>query len=240
MQRIFAHRGASGYAPENTLEAFALAINQGAHGIELDVHMAADGELVVAHDEKIDRVSNGSGYIRRMTTAELKRFVFSKQHPAYQTATIPTLREVFALIQPTYLEINVEIKHAGTGYPGIEQKCSDLAAEMGMTERILYSSFNHDSMVRMKRICPAARCGVLYEKMPNAWEYARKLGMDALHPQWESLRDKDLCKHAHALGLMVNVWTVNTEADIRFTLDHEADIVITNYPDRALTALQGK
>lgn len=237
MRRIFAHRGASGYAPENTLEAFELAIRQGAHGVELDVHITADGELVVAHDETIDRVSNGKGAIRNMTVAMLKQYDFAKGYPQYPNATIPTLREAFALIQPTSLQINVELKNSEIDYPDMEQKCVSLAEEMQMTERVLYSSFNHDSMVRMKRVLPTARCGILYENMPKAWEYARKLGVDALHPHWSALQDQDLCKHAHALGIMVNVWTVNGEADVLRVCRHDVDIIITNYPDRALMAL---
>ena len=91
MQKIYAHRGASGYAPENTLEAFELAARMGADGVELDVHMTRDGELVVAHDEELSRVSNGFGFIRDMTVAELKKLRFNKVHPEYANATIPTL-----------------------------------------------------------------------------------------------------------------------------------------------------
>ena len=97
MQKVFAHRGASGYAPENTLEAFELAVRMGADGVELDVHMTRDGELVVAHDEALSRVSNGLGFIRDKTVAELKRLRFNKTHPEYPNATIPTLREVYEL-----------------------------------------------------------------------------------------------------------------------------------------------
>ena len=82
-QYIYAHRGASGYAPENTLEAFELAIKQGAYGVELDVHITADGCLVVAHDETVDRCSDGSGLIARMTLRELKALHFNKTFPAY-------------------------------------------------------------------------------------------------------------------------------------------------------------
>ena len=88
-QYIYAHRGASGYAPENTLEAFELAIQQGAYGVELDVHITADGHLVVAHDETVDRCSNGKGLIARMTLRELKALCFNKTFPEYANAPFP-------------------------------------------------------------------------------------------------------------------------------------------------------
>ena len=235
MQRIYAHRGASGYAPENTLEAFELAASMGADGVELDVHVAKDGELVVAHDEAVDRVANGSGLICRMTTAELKRLRFNKTHPEYENATIPTLREVFELLKPTGLKINVELKNSYIVYENLEEKCLKLADDMGMSDRILYSSFNHHSMLRMKAIDPSIPCGLLYEAtMIESWNYAHRLGVNAIHPHFSELQVKDEVSHAHALGLDVNVWTVNDEADIVNCLRAGADIIIGNYPDRAI------
>jgi len=104
---IWAHRGASGYAPENTLLAFKKAIELGANGIELDVQMTKDGELVVCHDETIDRTSNGSGWIKDMTLAELKSLDFSCGQKDFAGVTIPTMREVFELLAPTGFIINI-------------------------------------------------------------------------------------------------------------------------------------
>ena len=235
MQRIYGHRGASGYAPENTLEAFELAARMGADGVELDVHIARDGELVVAHDERVDRVADGSGLICEMTTPELKRLRFNRTHPEYEKATIPTLREVFELLKPTGLHINIELKNSYIHYRGIEEKCVALVDEMGMGERVLYSSFNHHSMGLLKSIDPAARFGLLYEAtLVEPWTYAQRLGADAIHPHFSELLVPEEVEKAHALGLSVNVWTVNDESDIRFCLEAGADIIIGNYPDRAL------
>ena len=235
LQLIYGHRGASGYAPENTLEAFELAARMGADGVELDVHIARDGELVVAHDEAVDRVADGSGLICEMTTAELKRLHFNRTHPEYEKATIPTLREVCELLKPTGLGINIELKNSRILYEGLEEKCLKLIDEMGMGDRILYSSFNHHSMLRMKAIDPKLRCGLLYEAtMLESWNYGHRLGMDAIHPHFSELLVPDEVAQAHALGLQVNVWTVNEERDIRSCLKAGADILIGNYPDRAL------
>ena len=118
--KVWAHRGASGYAPENTLDAFRKAVEMGADGIELDVQMTKDGELVVIHDETIDRVSNGKGWVKDYTYEELKKFNFNKTHLEYTKEEIPTLEQVYLLIKPTNLTINVEIKTGIVFYPGIE------------------------------------------------------------------------------------------------------------------------
>ena len=235
MQKVFGHRGASGYAPENTLEAFELAAKMGADGVELDVQIAKDGELVVAHDETIDRVANGQGLICELTTAQMKRLRFNKTHPEYENATIPTLREVCELLRPTGLWINIELKNSRIFYESLEEKCVKLVYETGMAGRVFYSSFNHHSMRHMKQIDPALCCGLLYEAtMIEPWRYAHALGMDAIHPHFSELQIPEEAAQAHALGLKVNVWTANTEQEIRDSLLAGADTVISNYPDRAL------
>lgn len=238
-QCIYAHRGASGYAPENTLEAFELAVRQGAYGVELDVHITADGYLVVAHDETVNRCSNGEGLIARMTLRELKALRFNKTFPAYANATIPTFREVLEVLRPAGLHVNVELKNSLIDYPDLERRCVEEAAAAGMLERMLFSSFNHHSMLRMKRLDKSLRCGLLYEcTMVEPWNYAVSLGMDALHPHFsEVLVPGGECEAAHAAGLEVNPWTVNDEEDLRRVIAAGADRIITNYPDRALRCL---
>ena len=98
---IWAHRGASQYAPENTLISFEKAVEMGADGVELDVQLTSDGTVVVAHDESLERVSDGTGYIKDHTFAELRRLNFNRVHPEYERAQIPTLEEVYDLLKPT-------------------------------------------------------------------------------------------------------------------------------------------
>ncbi len=237
---ICAHRGASAYAPENTLEAFQLAVDQGADAVELDVHLTRDGKLLVAHDEKIDRVSDGTGFIAQMTLAQIKKHVFNKPHPAYEGALAPTLEEVFELLKPTGLIINVELKNNVNPYPGLEEKALALAAKMGMEDRVLYSSFNHLSMVLVKQLNPQARCALLYGSvLIEPWQYASAARMDALHPPYQHiLHLKDYCQQAKAKGLQVNVWTVNNDRDMLRVIHSGCDMMITDYPDRA-RALMG-
>lgn len=239
--KVFGHRGASGYAPENTLEAFQLAIEQGAEGVELDVHLSRDNEIIVAHDERIDRVSDGIGRIRDMTLKDIKKYNFNATHPEWENAKAPTLREVFELFAQNALQINIELKNSYIYYEGLEEKCLQLAAKMGMEDRVFYSSFNHHSMLHMKKLNSSVVCGLLYDcSLINPWDYAKRLGMDALHPHFSELSmAPDECEKAHALGLLVNTWTVNDEKDMRLVLQRGADCMITNYPDRAVRFRDG-
>ena len=150
--QVWAHRGASAYAPENTLEAFRLAAEMGADGVELDVQLSRDGELVVAHDETIDRVSSGTGYIKDYTLAQLKKLSFNRLFPKFKDARIPTLKEVYELLKPAGLTVNVELKTGIILYPEIEEKILALTASMGMEDRVIYSSFCHPSLVRLKAV----------------------------------------------------------------------------------------
>ena len=238
-QYIFAHRGASGYAPENTLEAFKLAADMGAHGVELDVHICRSGELVVTHDETVERVSDGEGWIRDLTLSELKALRFNRTHPEYADARIPTLQEVFQLLRPTGMRINIELKNSYIDYPDLEKKVIELAAQEGMLDRVLFSSFNHHSMLRVKAIDPKLYCGLLYEaSLVRPWAYAVALGVDAIHPHFsEVITPGGSCAIAHKAGIQINTWTVNRAEDLRAVLEEGADILITNYPDVGLKCL---
>ena len=134
---VWAHRGASGYAPENTLKAFQKAVEMGADGVELDVQLTKDGELVVIHDETVDRTSDGSGWVKDFTYARISRCNYNRTHKeGYERAMIPTLEEVYELLKPTGLTINVELKTGVVFYPEIEERVLDLTARMGLEERV--------------------------------------------------------------------------------------------------------
>ena len=120
--KIYAHRGASAYAPENTLPAFQAAMEQGADGIELDVHLSRDGELVVIHDEELDRTTNGTGLVKDHTLAELKKLCADNGMSGYGDVRIPTLQEVLELVKPSGMLVNIELKTGILWYEGIEKK----------------------------------------------------------------------------------------------------------------------
>jgi glycerophosphoryl diester phosphodiesterase len=230
--KIWAHRGASGYAPENTIKAFQMAVDMGADGVELDVQMTRDGQLVVIHDEKIDRVSDGTGSVRDYTLGELKHFDFSKTHPECGRAEIPTLKEVYELQKDTNLEINVELKTGVIFYDHIEERVLELTEYMGMQDRIWYSSFNHYTISRLNSMRNNLRTGILYvDGIYKPYDYASSVGAIALHPSVNNLKYENLIEETHAKGMKIHVWTVNTEEQMRMCEEKNVDAVITNYPD---------
>lgn len=233
--KVWAHRGASAYAPENTLEAFLLAAEQGADGVELDVQLTKDGEMVVVHDEEIDRVSDGSGFVKDYTLAELKTLNFNKTHPEYQDVKIPTLREVYEALKPTGMTINVELKTGIFWYKDLEKKVLELTKEMEMEDRVIYSSFNHYSIQQMKKIVPEAETAYLYsDVILNVAEYAKNTKVDGLHPAVYHVKMADFLKEYLGSNLNVRVWTVNEKADMKWLIDAGVTAIITNYPDMAV------
>lgn len=235
MTKVFAHRGASGYAPENTLEAFALAGEQGAQGIELDVQLTKDGEVVVIHDETIDRVSTGKGAVRDYTLEELRRFSFHNHKKEYEGVQIPTLREVLEQVKPGGMEVNIELKTGIYWYPRLEEKTVELVKAAGMENRVIYSSFNHYSVQKILELDAEAETAYLYsDVLLNVENYAKNTGVCGLHPAVYHLKMADFLESYRRSGLKVRVWTVNDEADMRQFIEKDLEAVITNYPDRAL------
>ncbi len=239
--KVWAHRGASAYAPENTLEAFRLAAMQKADGVELDVQLSKDGEIVVVHDETVNRVSDGFGYVKDYTLEELKALHFNKTHPEYDEARIPTLREVYTLLKPTNLTVNVELKTGIVPYPGIEEKVLRLTEEMGMEDRVIYSSFCHPSLVILKQLKSSVKTGLLYS---DGWigvaGYGREtVRVNALHPALYHMQDGELVPEARKNGLELHVWTVNEEKDMRALAEGGIEAIITNKPDICRKVVDG-
>ena len=239
MSIIYGHRGASAYAPENTLEAFRLSLEMGADGFELDVHLSADGELVVIHDESVDRTTNGTGLVRELTLAQLKALDASYGMTAYAGAKIPTLEEVFALVQNTRHIVNVEIKTDEWFYAEIEEKCLALAKEKGVEDRVIYSSFNHYTLMKLRKLKPDAKLGMLFgDIMVSPWEYAKQLDVDYLHPMKMNIYVPGSAEQTLKAGYGINMWTINDEETMGECMKYGAGI-ITNYPDIAV-ALKNK
>lgn len=235
--KVWAHRGASGHAPENTLPAFELAHTLGADGIELDVQLTKDGVPVVIHDEWIDRVSDGMGCVRNYTLEELRNFNMNKNFPAYGKVIIPTLAEVYDLVRKTDMVINLELKNSVIFYEGLEEKVLRLAEEQGLAGRVIYSSFNHYSMRKIKRLLPGARVAFLYSNgILDIADYAERHGAYAVHPSVKNMEypDVDIVRECHDRNIKVHVWTVNEEADFEKMRELGVDAVITNYVESGL------
>ena len=232
---IYAHRGASGYAPENTLEAFRLAVEQGADGVELDVHFSKDGRIMVIHDALIDRTSNGQGDVTSYTYEELLSFDFGYHfYGECRGIKIPTLDQVYELLAPTGMTVNVEIKSKS---PDICLACHELAVKYGMEDKVIYSCFDHMQLLRMREVAPDAFVAPLYSiNLIRPWDYCLNMQANASHPMKNQLRlFPEYVERCHALGIRVHPWTANKEEEIQFLLDADCDGIITNFPDLALS-----
>ena len=238
----FAHRGASGHAPENTVAAFLLAAEMGAHGIELDVHLSADGEAVVIHNDTVDATTDGTGRVSQLTLSELKSLdAGSWFAPEFAGERIPTLQEVFDAVGRRLL-INIEIK-VELGYHPREQEAEAvrLIEDSQMVDRVIISSFTPSSLRRVRKMNPSIPLGLLYSKQETTWfpRVMRWLAVpfDALHPGFRMV-DARYMRRARQRGRQVNVWTVNEADDMRRMRDLSVDGIITNYPDVLSAVLQ--
>jgi glycerophosphoryl diester phosphodiesterase len=236
MVKVWAHRGASGHAPENTLAAFRKAIELGADGIELDVQLSADDELVVIHDETLERTTSGSGWVKDYPLDELRALDASSGQAAFAGERIPTLREVFELVAPTGLEVNVEIKDSVIPYFAIGDKVSALVDEFDFGSRVTLSSFNHCSLAWLRQNGSMVRTGVLFgDILYEPWTYGAQIWATALHPHFRYVDYVfNLVEEAHPALMDVNVWTVTEPDDIRRMIARGVDAIITNYPERVM------
>ncbi|MDW7657085.1 MAG: glycerophosphodiester phosphodiesterase [Bacillota bacterium] len=238
--KIWAHRGASAAAPENTMTAFELAVRQGADGIELDVHLTADGAVVVTHDESCRRVTGEEGQIGQMTLDQLQLLDFGRILPGFDRQQIPTIAEVFDLIRPTGLMINIELKNSVNPYPGLEKAVLDLAETHHMSDHICLSTFNHYSLVLAAQLIRerglSIPCGLLYScGLYEPWVYARNVGVTAIHPHYANLRIPNLVLDCHTAGIQVNAWTIDQPDHLRLACGLGVDAIITNVPDLAVS-----
>ena len=186
MTQIFAHRGYCAKYPENTMLAFREAEKAGADGIELDVQLSKDGEVVVIHDEKVNRTTNGKGYVRDLTRKELQRVdaghtmkTIMKKEP------IPSLSEVLEWMTSNEIICNIELKNNIFRYEGMEEKVIQLVREYKLSQRVIISSFNHYSIVKSYRIAPEIEIApILGNAVYMPWVYAKSIGAKAIHPKY--------------------------------------------------------
>ena len=233
MSKIFAHRGYSGKYPENTMIAFKKALECEVDGIELDVQLTKDGEVVIIHDETIDRTTTGKGFVVDYTYEELEKFDASFKFKDLGFNKIPTLREYFQLVKDYDIVTNVELKTGINEYLGIEEKVWELIKEYNLEEKVIISSFNHFSVMRMKKIAPQLKYGFLSEDwIIDAGKYTHSYGVQCYHPRFNNLVP-DVIKELKKYNLEINTWTVNLEEDMRYLYSNNIDVIITNYPELA-------
>ena len=219
------HRGAKGYAPENTLLSFQKAIDLGAEGIELDVHLSADGEIVVIHDETIDRTTNGKGIVNTLTLQELKAFRIENNEQ------IPTLFEVFDLVNQKCF-INIELKNYGTAEKVVRLIERYVLDKKWNYNRFLVSSFDWNALRKIRLLNSEIPIGVLTETDLNlAFDFAKFIKADAIHPYFHLLT-KENTTQIQEKGIQVFAWTINEIEDIQKIKKFNINGIITDFPDR--------
>jgi glycerophosphoryl diester phosphodiesterase len=228
------HRGSPKVAPENTLASFQKAREAGADGVELDVMLSADQEVVVIHDDCLERTTTGRGRVRDLALAALQALdAGSWFGPAFAGERMPTLREVCEWAGADML-LNIELKNLDLGYGRLVEKTVAIIRECGLQDRVLFSSFNPLAIHRVKQIQPGLSTGLLYAPglplpLARAWlrPWARP---DALHPH-HALATDGYVRWAKAKGYRVNVWTPDTGLEMHRLITLKVDGIITNLPD---------
>ena len=236
--KIIAHRGFSGVYPENTMLAFRKAIEIGADGIELDVHLSKDGQVMIIHDEALKRTTGLDGVISDYTREELEKISAGKtKNDEFGFTPIPSLEEYLAFMAEHKDKFtNIELKTAPVYYPEIEEKTLELVRKFDLEKNIIYSSFNWLSIERMQRLGTISETGLLFSgmKLYNQAHIIKSLGINYFHPDFNDLTDEIVKSYLdNKVGL--NVWTVNEIEDMKVCLSWNIDGLITNFPDRAIS-----
>lgn len=244
---VCGHRGASGYAPENTPVAFRKARELGATWIEFDVQLSADGVPIILHDDTLARTTNLGQELRptELTLAQLKDLdAGSWFSPEFAGEKIPTLEEVLDEFGGN-LGLNIEIK-SRPGFEadnGIEQKIAGLVRQYKLEDSALISSFDYTRLASLSRHDPGLRLAFLFEARPDLYppdfdpvETAKSFNAVALHPPFRII-DRTLVERTRANGLDINTWTVNEISDMERMVALGLNIIITNYPDRLVKVL---
>jgi len=230
---IIAHRGASGHAPENTMAAFRLAVEQSADWIELDVHQTADGHLVVLHDFTLRRTAGDPRQVRDLTLQQIKKLdIGSWWDGTYRSEQVPTLDEVLASAAGR-IRVFIELKRGSSFYPEIERRLLETIVRQRARDRIAISSFDLAGLKTLRGLDSGIPLGLLTRKTRarEILKEANSLKVQSIHISTHRL-SKNILTRAHSNGLPVYVYTVNRLSLMKRYLAMGADGLFTNYPDR--------
>lgn len=219
------HRGAKGYEPENTVVSFQKALDMQVDGIELDVHLSADGELIVIHDETIDRTTNGKGSVNALSLRELKNFEINGIHK------IPTLKEVFDLVNQDCF-INIELKNYDTTEKVVSLIKKYVSKKGWKYDQFLVSSFDWNALQQIRFLSDEIPIGVLTETdLDLALAFAKFIKAKSIHPHFHLLTKENTAK-IQEKGLQVFPWTINEVEDIQKIKTFNVNGIITDFPNR--------
>lgn len=223
----FAHRGVMALQPENTMSAFRLALDTGADGIETDVHLTKDGELVLIHDETLERTTDGNGMVSSYTLDELRRFNAGVRYS--QQEVIPTLQELLELVRGESIRLNLEVKTDVLRYVGIESRLLDTIESSGIDpSRVLFSSFNHETIHRLKKMRPDIEAAILLaQPLYDTVGYLESVGADSVHPHIERITDEEI-RWLQQHGVPVRPYTIKTDAQLERCRSLQVDAIFVN------------
>jgi glycerophosphoryl diester phosphodiesterase len=233
MTQIFAHRGYTASYAENTLTAFFEAEKAGADGLELDVQLTKDGEIVVIHDEKVDRTTNGTGFVKDILYKDLRKLNANKK--SLKKEPIPALAEVLEWLNTNKLLCNIELKNGLIPYKGMEEKIIELVRKYDLMDRIIISSFNHYSIVYSYSLAPEIETAPLFlEGIYMPWIYSQSIQAKGIHPKYSTISD-EVIKRTINNGIAVRPYTVNKEVDLHRLFNINCTALITDDPVKAFT-----
>ncbi len=237
MPLVYGHRGAAVEAPENTLPSFKLAEKLGVYGVEMDLHTSKDGELIVIHDETLDRTTNGRGLVHSYNLKEIKKLDAGfKSGNKWVGTRVSTLREVFEGLGR--INYYLEIKQSSKVYPGIEEKMLNLIDEFNLKSNVQVISFDFDSLEIVRKLDKKIKTGLLYIGK-SSWfiSIAKNLKINFLQPAFNLVYKEDI-EIARKNGFKVAAWTVDTPEDIKRAIDLKVDSITSNNPRLVLRTLK--
>ncbi|MCY8725317.1 glycerophosphodiester phosphodiesterase [Bacillus inaquosorum] len=243
MTKIFAHRGASGQFPENTMLAFEKGIEAGADGIELDVQLTKDGRIVVIHDERLDRTTSLKGFVKDTAYDVIKTANTAANHNQTDSdIKVPLLEDVLSWAEKKNFLINIELKNSVIRYEGMEEKVLEAVKRFNIEERIILSTFNHESLALCARIAPHIERAVLTsDVLYQADRYITSIPASGYHPKLNSPATADkVLKKMRNSSIKVRPYTVNRPEDMKRLFEAGADGIFTDFPAKALALLKNK
>ncbi len=230
---IIGHKGTSAYAPENTIASVKRAIEMGLKFIEIDVQLTKDKKVVVIHDYLLDRTTEGSGWVKEHTFEEIKQFSagswFSDE---YVSEKVPALEEILEIL-PKDVMLNIEVKNIARERSDIEERILGIIGDYGVKEQILISSFDHISLLKLRKLDENIKLGMLiYSYWVNPWEMIEKSEIKpySINPAIEYL-DEAFVIEGHKRGYKIFPYTVNTKKEYEYCMQINADGVFSDYPD---------
>ncbi|KAB7669963.1 glycerophosphodiester phosphodiesterase [Bacillus sp. B1-b2] len=233
MTQIFAHRGYAAKFPENTMIAFMEAEKVKADGIELDIQMTKDNEVVIIHDEKVDRTTDGSGYVKDLTLKDIRSLNAAKKFPNLPNQLIPSLVEFLDWMKDTTLVCNIELKNNKINYEGMLEKTIQLIRNYGLENRIIFSSFNHYSLVQAHRIAPEIETApLLSDGIYQPWIYANAICAKGFHPNYRRI-NKQMIQQSEMNHIKVRAYTVNHPSAMNELIKTGISGIITDEPKLA-------